>query len=94
MISSNQKINIKEAVIRSRNIAKRLSNGIEYLFTKNKIDLIYGYAKINKQKEIVINQNDNEQKLVAKNIIIATGAGPKKIKFSQSHKDLETLGLF
>ena len=51
---SQNKLNIKEIVQRSRDVAKKLSRGIDFLFKKNKIDLIYGSAKLNKNKEIVI----------------------------------------
>ena len=85
------KLNIKEIIKRSRNVAKKLSTGIEFLFKKNKIDLIYGNAKFNKNKEIVVVKKDNEDKLLANNIIIATGAGPKKIKISQN---FDSLGLW
>ena len=85
---SNNKLNIKEIVKRSRNVAKKLSNGIEFLFKKNKIDLIYGHAKINKNKNILISSKNGEKTLSAENIIIATGARPKKIKTSESYDNL------
>ena len=85
------KLNINGIVNRSRAIAKKLSNGIEYLFKKNNIQLIYGTATINKNKELVVIKNNKEEKLIAKNIIIATGAGPKKIKVSGNY---EKLGLW
>ena len=85
---SQNKLNIKEIVQRSRDVAKKLSRGIDFLFKKNKIDLIYGSAKLNKNKEIVIKKNNEEKIILAKNIIIATGAGPKKIKISKNYDDL------
>ncbi len=85
------KLNLHGIVKRSRAIAKKLSNGIEYLFKKNNIQLIYGTAKIMKNKELLITKNDMEEKLTATNIIIATGAGPKKIKVSGNY---EKLGLW
>ena len=85
---SQNKLNIKEIVQRSRDVAKKLSKGIDFLFKKNKIDLIYGVAKLNKNKEIVIKKNNEEKIILAKNIIIATGAGPKKIKILNNYDDL------
>ena len=72
-------------------MAKKLSTGIEFLFKKNNIDLIYGNAKFNKNKEIVVVKKYNEDKVLAKNIIIATGAEPKKIQISE---DFDNLGLW
>ena len=71
---------------RSRSVAQKLSKGIDYLFKKNKINLIYGKASINEKKEVII-VNDQEERIVkAKNIIIATGAKPKKIQLSNDLK--------
>ncbi len=81
---TQKSLNIDKIVKRSREIAKKLSSGIEFLFKKNKVDLIFGCAKINKNKEIVIDNNgDDIKNLFATNIIIATGAGPKKFKNSE-----------
>ena len=90
--SENFGLNVKDAsfntslvVKRSRKIAKKLSDGISYLFKKNKIELLNGEAKINKDKNVSVkDKNGNYKILNTKRIIIATGASPKKIDFIKS----------
>jgi len=63
---------------RSRDISKRLSKGIEYLFKKNKIDYISGLGKLDSSKNIIcVNKSGNEELIRSEKIIIATGARPK-----------------
>ena len=82
-------------ILRSRNTAKRLSKGIEYLMKKNKIDTISGSAVIEGANTILI---DSEKKIDTKYIIIATGCAPKEfpgIEFDSkkilNYKDAMTL---
>jgi len=65
----------KKIISRSRNVAKRLSKGIEYLMKKNNIDIIKGSATITGRNEIQI---DSDKVIDSKYIIIATGCRPKK----------------
>ena len=82
-------------ISRSRNTAKRLSKGIEYLMKKNKIDTISGSAVIEDRNTLRIN---SEKKIQSKYIIIATGCSPKEfpgIEFDSkkilNYKDAMTL---
>ena len=40
------KADFKEIIARSRGIAEQMSKGVQYLFKKNKIDMIQGFGKI------------------------------------------------
>ena len=60
---------------RSRNTAKRLSKGIEYLMKKNKIDILLGEAVIKDKNSIAIG---SDKIIDCNNIIIATGCTPKE----------------
>lgn len=52
-----------------------LTKGVEFLFKKNKVDYIPGTAAFSGEHEVKVNRIDGqEQTLVAKNIIIATGS--------------------
>ncbi|RUT32889.1 dihydrolipoyl dehydrogenase [Arsenicitalea aurantiaca] len=79
-------------VKRSRDIAAQMNNGVQFLMKKNKVDIIWGEAKITKPGEI--NVAPTKKKIVqpqgpvpkntlgegtykAKNIIVATGARPR-----------------
>ena len=73
---------IADIIRKSRKVAEKLSKGIDFLFKKNKIDLIYGTASINSVKELEIIIESEIKTIKAKNIIIATGASPKKMHFT------------
>ena len=65
---------------RSRGVAAKMSKGIEFLMKKNKIDVIFGNAKIQKGKKV--NVTDAEGKTTeysATNIILATGARSREL---------------
>ena len=58
---SSSSFQIKDIIDRSRKIAKQLSDGIGMLMKKNKIDVIYGYARLAGNGIIDIIQQDNKQ---------------------------------
>ncbi|MGL4488039.1 MAG: dihydrolipoyl dehydrogenase, partial [Rhizobiaceae bacterium] len=85
---------ISAVVARSRGVSARLNGGIGYLMKKNKIDVIWGEAKISKPGEIVVGKSSKkamepahpapkgvlgEGTYTAKHIIIATGARPRAL---------------
>ncbi|MEL1226595.1 MAG: dihydrolipoyl dehydrogenase [Candidatus Neomarinimicrobiota bacterium] len=74
-----QKISVdfKKNVKRSRDIAQRLSKGIEFLMKKNKIKHLNGIGRLKSRNSIEINSNDKVSTVEADKIIIATGARPK-----------------
>ena len=60
---------------RSRDVADGMSKGIQFLFKKNKIDVLEGLGKIAAGKKVeVTDDKGNSTSYDAKNIIIATGA--------------------
>jgi dihydrolipoamide dehydrogenase len=71
--------NFNEIIQRSRGISEKITNNVEILIKKNKIDRIRGFGKLISQNEIAILDNDGKQleTISADNIIIATGARPK-----------------
>lgn len=71
---SDIKFNIKKIVERSRNVSSRLSSGIMSLMKKNKITVINGKARIEKNKIVTIDIDGKKEEIKASNIIIATGA--------------------
>jgi len=88
------KPDVKAIVDRSRGIAQRMNNGVGFLFKKNKVDIIWGEAKITKPGEIVVGKSTKpvvqpqgpipkntlgEGTYTAKHIIIATGARPRAL---------------
>lgn len=65
---------------RSRNVADGMSKGIQFLMKKNKIDVIYGTAKIKKGGKIDVKSEDGSSKeYTAKHTILATGARSREL---------------
>jgi dihydrolipoamide dehydrogenase len=86
---------VKAVVARSRGVSARLTGGVAFLMKKNKIDVIWGEAKITKPGEIVVtksakpivqpqnplpkNIKSEDGTYTAKHIIVATGARPRAL---------------
>ena len=75
---------ISKVVKRSRNVAKQLSNGVEHLLKKNKVELLNGFGKIlGKNGQLrnveVKDKNGNVVNVAGKNVIIATGARARSL---------------
>lgn len=66
-------------VARSRGVASKMSKGIEFLMKKNKIDVIYGNAKVLKGKKISVEKDGQSTEYSANHIIIATGARSREL---------------
>ncbi len=85
---------ISAVVARSRGVSARLNGGVGFLMKKNKVDVIWGEAKISKPGEVVVGKTTKkamepahptpkgvlgEGTYTAKHIIIATGARPRAL---------------
>jgi dihydrolipoamide dehydrogenase len=83
---------VKAVVARSRGVSARLNGGVGFLMKKNRIDVIWGEAKLTKPGEIVVGKPSKpavqpahpapkgtlgEGTYTARHIIIATGARPR-----------------
>ena len=70
-----------EAIIsRSRGVADGMSKGIQFLFKKNKIELIQGTAKVAPGKKVVVTAADGSlSEHTASHIIVATGARSREL---------------
>jgi dihydrolipoamide dehydrogenase len=65
---------------RSRGVAEGMSNGIEFLMKKNKIDVINGFGKVMPGKKVsVTDEAGKTTEYTASNIIIATGARSRQL---------------
>lgn len=65
---------------RSRKVADRMSNGVQFLMKKNKIEVIQGEAKIKPGKKISVKDKDGKMSEVsADHIIIATGGRSREL---------------
>jgi len=69
------KPDITKAVGRSRKISEKLNNGIGFLFKKNNIEHINGYATFEAGNRLMVKDGDgNSRQVTAKHVIVATGA--------------------
>ncbi len=70
-----------EAIVkRSRNVADNMSKGIQYLFKKNKIEIIAGFGKVKAGKTVEVTDVAGvKTDYTAENIIIATGARSREL---------------
>jgi dihydrolipoamide dehydrogenase len=79
-IEGDVKADFEGMIKRSRDIASGMSNGIQYLFKKNKIDTIKGTGVLKKGKKISVTGEDGKTtEYTAKHIIIATGAKSREL---------------
>ena len=91
-ISGEVKADVKAVVERSRGVSARLNGGVGFLMKKNKVDVIWGEAKLAKGGKIVVAKSSKkpmepqhpaptgtkgEGTYSAKHIIVATGARPR-----------------
>ncbi|MEN8249893.1 MAG: dihydrolipoyl dehydrogenase [Bacteroidota bacterium] len=66
-------------ISRSRGVADAMSKGIQFLFKKNKIDIINGFGKLKAAKKVEVDLDGNKSDYEAEHIIIATGARSKEL---------------
>jgi len=74
---SDYSINWSKVIKRSRDVARRLNKGIEYLLKKNKIEYVEGVGKILPNNKIEVSFNDKKTLYEYGNVIVATGARPR-----------------
>lgn len=79
----NPKIDIKKMIGRKEDIVNKNTNGISFLFKKNKITEIHGWASFGSQAEgkwiIHIDDNGNKQEISATHVIVATGSNSRQL---------------
>jgi dihydrolipoamide dehydrogenase len=71
---SGIKFDLQKIVERSRKVASQLSSGISHLLKKNKVTVIKGHGKLAGKGKIIVEQDNNKTEILAKHIIISTGA--------------------
>mgnify|MGYP001188018803 FL=1 len=73
----NVSFDFSKAITRSRDVSKQLTQGIEYLIKKNKIQLFKDEGFLESSTEISLKSSG--EKISSKNIILATGARPRSL---------------
>ena len=66
-------------VQRSRGVAEKMSKGVEFLMKKNKIDVIFGTAKVKPSKKVAVEKDGAVTEYTAEHIVLATGARSREL---------------
>ena len=69
-------LDLKTLLGRKNQVVKQLTDGVGYLFKKNKIESIIGHGKMTAPGVVEVKAADGLHTLSAKNILIATGSAP------------------
>ncbi|MCK9302818.1 MAG: dihydrolipoyl dehydrogenase [Bacteroidales bacterium] len=77
-------------IARSRSVADTMNKGINFLFKKNKIDVVQGVGKLLDNKTIEVTNEDGSKTLIeAEHIILATGARSRDLpNIKRDHKKI------
>lgn len=79
---NNLSANLPQMLKRKNEVVKQTTEGIAYLFKKNKVDSFIGHASFETKNLIKITASDGSvQSVEATNVIIATGSKPTKLPF-------------
>lgn len=80
VITSEVQLNLATMMQRKQQAVKQLAGGIVHLLKKNKIDRFLGHGRIAGPNSVVVQTNEGEVSLTAKNILIATGSEVSPLK--------------
>jgi len=64
---------------RKDGVVKKMTDGIAYLFKKNKVEHVIGSARLAAPGLVEVTRDGQSQSLAAKNIVIATGSEPSQL---------------
>lgn len=73
-LDGDASVSLGKMVERSRSVAEGMSKGVQYLFKKNKIEIINGYGRLKKKGVVEVDTDGEKKDYNADHIILATGA--------------------
>ncbi len=80
VVNESTNYSFQDIIKRSRDVAQQMNKGIQFLFKKNKIDVVFGYGKlIDKNNIEVTDKEGNKTTISAENIILATGSHSRNL---------------
>ncbi|MDF1571041.1 MAG: dihydrolipoyl dehydrogenase [Bacteroidales bacterium] len=80
VIDGEAKADFSKVVERSRNVADGMSKGVQFLFKKNKVEVINGTGKLKSKGVVTVTDADGKTRDVeAAHIILATGARSREL---------------
>jgi len=77
--ADNIDYDLDAVVKRSRGVAKQLNAGVKGLMKKNKVEVFMGEATLPAKGKVSVKSDKGTEELVAKNIILATGARAREL---------------
>ncbi|MDB4289573.1 dihydrolipoyl dehydrogenase [Flavobacteriaceae bacterium] len=80
------KVNLEKMIGRKQAVVDQTTGGIDFLMTKNKIDVFHGMGAFKDATHITITGDTNEE-IEAKHSIIATGSKPTTLPFATVDKE-------
>lgn len=78
---SRPQIALAQTVAWKNGIVKRLNTGVAGLLKKAKVRLIEGHAQFVDGKNVIVDTGKGTQRIVADNIVVATGSAPLELPF-------------
>ncbi len=72
-------IDFDQIIARSRGVADGMSKGVQFLFKKNKIEILNGFGKLKPGKKVEVDNNGSKTDYSADHIIVATGGRSKEL---------------
>jgi dihydrolipoamide dehydrogenase len=79
-LGAEAKPDIEAIVKRSRGVAEGMSKGVQFLFKKNKIDLISGFGKLKAGKKVEVTDAEGKVTIFdADHVILATGTRSREL---------------
>lgn len=73
-------VRFDKVIARSRQVAQGMSKGVEFLMRKNKIEVVYGFGKLQAPGKLEVTAAEGSKKILeAPHIIIATGARSREL---------------
>jgi dihydrolipoamide dehydrogenase len=80
LIASSVDKDFSSVIKRSRQVAEKMSKGVQFLMKKNKVEVIAGTGKVKPGKKVEVTALDGSIKtLEAKHIVLATGARSRQL---------------
>ena len=88
VISSSVKLDLKQMMSRKNKIVSELTQGIQFLFKKNKITRFTAWGKLKSSHEVELESENKKEILKTKNILLATGSYPIELPFAPFDKEI------
>ncbi len=81
------KVDMPQMTKRKASVVEQTTKGIDFLMDKNKITVFHGMGSFEDEHTLKIAKEDGDEKIKAKNIIIATGSKPTELPFAKFDKE-------